>query len=133
MNQYTVSYSSPSTDIQNIFANKISVLDKYILFQTGQNEYTGLIYDIATKKTTEVVFTRGTSSGYNYWSVSESEVSSFDYNLKNQYYCYSNVGYGKALSLPVYDSLSAISCTVLCTFFCLLTIFWTVFRRIYKR
>ena len=132
MNQYTASFSSPSSDIQNIFANKISVLDKYVLFQTGENEYTGLIYDIATKKTTQVVFRRGSFSGERYWTVSESEVSSFDYNITNQYYCYSNVGYGKALSLPVYDSMSAISCTVICTFFCLFTVFWAVFRRIFK-
>lgn len=132
MNQYTVSFSSPSTDIQNIFANKISILDKYVLFQTGENEYSGLIYDIATKKTTKVVFRRGSFSGDRYWTVDQSEVNSFDYNISNQYYCFSNVGYGKALSLPVYDSMVAISCTAICTFCCLLTVFWTVFRRIFK-
>ena len=127
MNQYTASFNSPSSDIQNIFANKISVLDKYVLFQTGENEFTGLIYDIATKKNDSSRF-----SSWFFWTVTESDVSSFDYNITNQYYCFSNVGYGKALSLPVYDSMVAVSCTAICTFCCLLTVFWSVFRRIFK-
>ena len=48
--QYTDSYSSASSDIQNLIANKVALLDQYILMQTGQNEYTALIYNPNTKK-----------------------------------------------------------------------------------
>lgn len=132
MNQYTATYSTPSTDIQSIFANKVSIVDKYVLCQTGQNEYTGLIYNAATKNTTQVVFSRPNVTGSNYWTVKESSVSSFDYNITNQYYCFSNVGYGRALTLPVHDSMISISCTVLCCLCVLLTVFWTAFRRIFR-
>ena len=56
--QYTESYSAPSTQIQNIVANKVSLLDQYILMQTGQYEYTALIKNMASKETREITITR---------------------------------------------------------------------------
>lgn len=134
MVQYTDSYSAPSSDVQNVFANKVDVLDKYVLCQTGQYEYTGLIYDRATKETTQYIFTRSGNNSYSYsWSVSESTVDEFDYTISNEFYCISNVGLGRALSLPATDLMTSYSVSIICCFCCLLTIFWTVFRRIFKR
>lgn len=56
MVQYNRSFSAPSSDVQAVFANKVDLLDKYVLCQTGEREYTGLIYDRASKETTQVVF-----------------------------------------------------------------------------
>lgn len=134
MVQYTDAYSAPSSDVQNVFANKVDVLDKYVLCQTGQYEYTGLVYDRATKKTTQYIFTRSGNTSYsNSWSVSESTVDEFDYTISNEFYCISNVGLGRSLSLPATDLMTSYSVSIICCFCCLLTIFWTVFRRIFKR
>ena len=134
MVQYSDSYSAPSSDVQNVFANKVDVLDKYVLCQTGQYEYTGLVYDRATKKTTQYIFTRSGNTSYsNSWSVSESTVDEFNYTIRNEFYCISNVGLGRALSLPAIDLMTSYSVSIICCFCCLLTIFWTVFRRIFKR
>ena len=98
INQYTSSYGSISTDIQNIIANKISLTDSYILMQTGQYEYTALVKNIVTKKTDKYVISRNSGSN-NYYTVTKSS-SDFNYTVSNEYYVYSNVGYGKSLSLP---------------------------------
>lgn len=105
--QYS-SYGSISSDIQNIVANNVSLLDSYILMQTGENEYIALIYDNATKKTEQLRFYRTSSNYSNAWRIERTE-STFDYNLTNEYYCYSNVGVGRSLSLPVYQAVTSFS------------------------
>ena len=131
MVQYNRTFSSPSSDVQAVFANKVDLLDKYVLCQTGQYEYTGLIYDRASKETTEVVFSR--SNDDRYWTVTENKVDGFDYSISNQYYCYSNVGIGRALTLPVMDEMSGYSLTIMCCLCCLLVLFWTVFKGVFKK
>ena len=113
--QYTESYSSPSADIQNLIANKIALLDQYVLMQTGQYEYTALVYNPNTKKTLEYTISRSSSSGYNnLYTVSKKEVSEFRFDVSNEYYIYSNVGYGKALDLPVYDGVMSFCLMIIC-------------------
>lgn len=112
--QYTDSYGSISADIQNLISNKISLLDQYILMQTGQYEYTALVKNVASKEVTEYVINRASSSGYNnYYTITENE-STFDYTVSNEYYVYSNVGYGKSLDLPVYDGVISYSLAIIC-------------------
>ncbi len=113
ISQYTNGYSNPSSDIQNIVANKVSLLDSYILMQTDANEYTALIYDPATKKTEEYIFTRDSSTYNSYYSVSSKVVEDFEYYVNNEYYVYSNVGYGKSLDLPVNNGVIAHSLAVI--------------------
>lgn len=111
--QYTTEYSTVSADIQNIVANKVKLLDSYILFRTGDYEYTALIKDNTTGKTTEYTFSR---SGANYsyvWEMSEAS-SEFDYTISNEYYVYSNVGVGRSLDLPVYDGVTAHATIIMC-------------------
>ena len=107
INQYN-SYGSISSDIQNIVANNVSLLDSYILMQTGENEYTALIYDNATKKTEQLRFYRTSGNYSSSWRIERTE-STFDYQLTNEYYCYSNVGFGRSLSLPVYQAVTSFS------------------------
>lgn len=100
--QYTGSYGSISSDVQSLIANKVSMLDRYILMQTGDGVYTALVYNPATRDCRQFQVTRGQyNSGYQ---VVET-VGSFDYSVSNEYYVYSNVGYGRALDLPVYDGV----------------------------
>lgn len=110
MTQYS-DYSTVPTAIQNIVANKCQLLDQYILFQTGQNEYTALIHNPVTKETTSYIFTR--SNNYNSQYTIRQSSADWSYNVTNEYYCYSNIGYGAALDLPVVEGVTAHSGAVL--------------------
>lgn len=131
--QYNDSYSAASSDIQNLIANKISLLDQYILMQTGQYEYTALIYNPNTKKCKEYTISRISSTGYNsQYMVSESEAD-FEYSVSNEYYVFSNVGYGRSLNLPVYDGVQSHSLIIICLILLFAVVFkgalFTCFRR----
>lgn len=117
MTQYTESYSTCPTQIQNIVANDLRILDSYVLMQTGQYEWTAQIEEIGTHKTRQIKFTRPTSNYSNY-IVTRTDDIEFDMNIQNEYYVYSNVGYGNSLDLPIWKSttsvsLMIISCTLL--------------------
>lgn len=97
--------------VQDYVANRCRILDRYILFQTGEQEYTALIQDPVSGKTSQLRI---------YWmdpgmyDVIESE-GEWNYIILNDFYCYSNVGLGSALDLPVTDgivSYAAITFTV---------------------
>lgn len=98
MTQYT-DYGSIPQAVRDLVANKISLLDSYILMQTGENQYTALVNKPALG-CKQYVIQRG--SNYGQYTVRES-AGTWDYTVMNEYYCYSNVGYGAALSLPVAD------------------------------
>lgn len=102
--QYT-DYGSISADIQNIVANSVSVLDQYILMQTGQYEWTALVKNLANKEVEQIVITRGQQSYSNNYSVRRVNGADFKYNVSNEYYVYSNVGYGKSLDIPAYEGV----------------------------
>lgn len=121
--QYTDSFGSISSDIQNIVANKVSLLDQYVLMQTGQYSYTALVYNPCNKECKQYVISRTGYSSGNYYTVSESD-STFDYSISNEYYVYSNIGYGKSLDLPVYPGVISHSLVILCC----LALFAVVFK-----
>lgn len=112
--QYTNSYSSASSDIQNLVANSVSVLDQYILMQTGEYEYTALIKNMASKDVEQITVSRSSSSGYNnQYSVTRQNGADFDFSVSNEYYVYSNVGYGKSLNIPSYEGIRTYGITAL--------------------
>lgn len=111
--QYADSYSNPSTDIQNLIANKCSILDRYILMQTGEYEYTALVNNPCTKKCTQYTISRTSQNGYNNRYKITSKDSTFDYNVTNEYYVFSNDGIGKALNLPVTESVTSFSLLII--------------------
>ena len=108
----TSGYSSTDSTVQSIVANKISLLDQYVLMQTGEYEYTALVRNPFTKKTTQYKFTRNGnySSAYSL-NVSQGE---WDYNVTNEVYVFSNMGQGRALDLPVYDGVISHSLIIIC-------------------
>ena len=112
--QYTNSsgYSSTDSTVQSIVSNKISLLDQYVLMQTGEYEYTALVRNPFTKKTTQYKFTRNGnySSAYSL-NVSQGE---WDYNVTNEVYVFSNMGQGRTLDLPVYDGVISHSLIIIC-------------------
>lgn len=112
------SYGSISSDIQTLIASKISILDKYILMRTGENEYTALVHNPCSKETIQYVISRSNGSYNNEWQFHIINDADYRFNVSNEYYVYSNEGYGRMLDLPVYDAvtswcLSIITCTLI--------------------
>lgn len=122
--QYSDSYSSPSSDIQNIVANNVKALDSYVLMQTDQYEYTALIYNNASKECEKLVFSRSSSSSYNSTYFVTRSTDTFDYKITNEYYVYSNVGQGKSLDLTnLYTGVTAHATAVIMCVVCFVIVF----------
>ena len=119
--QYTDSYSSIPSQVVSIVNNKCSLLDKFIIMQTGDRQYTALIYNVCSKKGKQYIFSR--SSNYNYYTVSESDISSFDYTVTNEYYVYSNDGIGQSVDLMVYHGATAHAVVIVSLFVMFAVIF----------
>lgn len=119
--QYTDSYSSIPSQVVSIVNNKCSLLDKFIIMQTGDREYTALIYNVCSKNGKQYVFRR--TSNYNYYTVSESDISSFDYTVTNEYYVYSNDGIGQSVDLMVYHGATAHAVVIVSLFVMFAVIF----------
>lgn len=99
-------YGTINADVQNLVANSVSVLDQYILMQTGEYEYTALVKNMASKQVEEIKVSRSTATGYTTrYSVTRTNGVEFDFNVSNEYYVYSNVGYGKSLDIPAYEGV----------------------------
>lgn len=113
--QYTNSsgYSSTDSMVQSTVANKISLLDQYILMQTGEYEYTALVRNPFTKKTTQYIFTRNGNFSSSY-SLNVKKGVEWDYLVTNEVYVFSNMGQGRALDLPVYDGVISYSLIIIC-------------------
>ena len=122
MLQYDDFGTIPQT-VQDIVANRCRILDRYVLFQTGDQEYTALIQDPVTGKVTQLQFSFFNDLGF--YDVVETE-GEWDYTVLNEYYCYSNLGFGSALDLPVTEGIQAHCAAVLTV--CLM--FLVVFRSI---
>lgn len=122
MVQY-VDYSSIPQQVRDIVANKCSLLDEFILIQTGENEYTALIHNLITDDVRQLHFYRTNSSYSGVYAVTESE-GTWDYTVTNEYYCYSNIGMGAALDLPVMDGVQAHASVI----FTVVLMFLVVFR-----
>lgn len=112
--QYSTSYSSPSADIQNIVANSVSLLDKYVLVQTGDNEYTALIKNVASKEIEQITISRQTPTGYNNRYVVDREiVKDFSWDIPYEFYAYSNCGFGKSLDIPSQQGIMSYGITAI--------------------
>ena len=106
-------YSTVDSNVQAVVSNKIALLDNYVLFQTGEYEYTALIQNSITKDTTQYKISRGSSYSGSY-SITTTDNVDFDYSISNEMYVYSNVGQGRALELPVYKGVISYSLIIMC-------------------
>lgn len=108
-NQYLNSSSIPS-QIINISNNKVGVLDDYILYCTGEYRYSLLIKSRLPGQSAKLyTFSRSDFGGDRYYTVTFTDNVQFDYSVTNEYYVYSNIGYGQALSPVCYDGLQTFS------------------------
>ena len=99
-------YGTVSSDIQNLIANKVGLLDDYILMRTGELEYSALIKDNVTKEVTRFVISRESSYNSTYTIKTYSE-DTFSYTVNNEYYVYSNQRLGRSLSCPIYEQVTS--------------------------
>lgn len=97
--------------VQELVANKVALLDAYVLCQTGEREYTALIQNTSTKECRQIKVTCGEEN--NVYTMEESS-GTWDYTIVNECYVYSNVGHGAALDLPVLAGVMAHTNMILC-------------------
>lgn len=95
-------YAAIPEPVRELVANKIHLLDEYILMQTKAEEYTALIRNTSTGDVRKIVVYKNE----DVWQVYDG-TDSWDYHVTNEYYTYSNIGYGAALDLPVIPGLIA--------------------------
>lgn len=109
MTQYT-DYGAIPQAVRELVASKISLLDQYILVQTGPQEYTALINKLGLGCQQIRIYRTG-----NYGGVYQVDVSSgtWAYTVTNEYYAYSNIGCGSQLDLPVTHSATAWASVIL--------------------
>lgn len=120
--QYTDGYSSIPAQVISIVNNKCSLLDKFIIMQTGDRQYSALVYNVCSKKGKQYVFKRPYNESY--YTVTESDISSFDYRVTNEYYVYSNDGIGQSVDLMVYDGATSHAVVIISV----LTMFAVIFK-----
>lgn len=129
MTQYT-DYGTIPQAVRDLVANKISLLDNYILMQTGPYEYTALVNKPGLNKCVQYTISR--LANYGTYSMRVS-TGTWDYAVSNEYYCYSNVGYGAALSLPVTELATAHATVIIACALMLAIVFKGVLFRCLKK
>lgn len=105
-----VNGSSIPAQVINISNNKVGVLDDYILYSTGEYRYSLLTKSrLPGQEARLYTFSRSGSGGYYYYNVNVTDNVPFEYSVTNEYYVYSNIGYGQALYPVCYDGLQTFS------------------------
>lgn len=95
-----------SSTFLDVLYSKIGALDRYVITQTGDGQYGCLVYRIPQKECVMYTITRtGSSYGNYYYNLTERE-STWEYDIDNEIYCYSNVGLGKMAVLPCHEIMS---------------------------
>lgn len=108
MTQYE-EYGTIPQAVRDLIANKVSLLDQYILMETRDREYTALIRSTSTDKVRQIVVY------YNEGVYNVAEMDGvWEWDVTNEYYVYSNVGYGAALDLPVVEGVTAHATIIMC-------------------
>lgn len=95
-----------SSTFLDVFYSKIGALDRYVIAQTSENQYSCLVYRIPQKECVMYTITRtGSNYGNYYYHLSEKE-STWEYDIDNEIYCYSNIGLGRMDVLPCHEIMT---------------------------
>lgn len=124
------SYTNVPASVYNLVLSKCSVLDEYIIMSTGTNTYSALVRDRIGNVTQYDIYREG---NYNsYWTVT-SKSATFDYQVTNEYYVVSNIGYGTEYVPPsVHYMTSWATSGLVCLAFLFVCIPWLM-RRIFRK
>ena len=104
-------YGSVPSAVCNLIASKIKALDQYVLMMTGENQYTALVHNPLSGETVAYVVQR--AANYGSWTVEKQVSQEWNVAVLNEYYVYSNVGYGTVLDLPVHEAMTAHGVSIL--------------------
>lgn len=100
--------SMPPTQGKNLLYSKIGILDEYVIMSTGEYQFTLLKRNMATDEVMQYILERQSVSGYSsYYTLTEVSNPTWDYNIHNEYYVYSNTGEGIMEILPVHTIISS--------------------------
>ncbi len=103
MNQYSGNFQTIPASVLNVLYSKLGPLDEYIIMRTGENTIGMLVHRIPSGDIIQYTVSRPSASYGNQWyDISESS-SYWSYNVYNEMYVYSNVGYGVMDVLPVHQ------------------------------
>lgn len=120
--QYSNS-SVPST-CKSLFYSKIGLLDQYVIMCTDEYEYTLLMRNIATGEIQQYQANRVSQSGYNsYYEIQEISNPTWDYQITQEYYVYSNDGQGIMESLPIHSMIASWAVTGLVCLLAMIVVF----------
>lgn len=104
-------YASIPQAVRDIVAAKVALMDQYVLMQTGSQEYTALVYNPVNHECTQYRFYR--TENYGSWFVETTKGAEWNFQIGNEYYTYTNMGYGALLDLPVNAGVTAWSAIIL--------------------
>lgn len=102
MTQYTGAGSIGSSHL-NLLYSKIGPVDSYIIMRTSDDTVGMLVYDNVTKECTEYTIEQTGSNYGSYAYQLYEQPGTWEYTVTNEYYVYSNVGYGSMQVLPVHE------------------------------
>lgn len=128
--QYTDVNSLPSATYRDYILTYADIWDHYVIYQSGQYEYTGYIWD-EWGNSTLVTITRESTSGYNTrWRSDIEHDVQHTYTIVEPMYAYSTEeGHGQYYAPQNSHQIANISVTILVTIIAVSL----MFRRIFKR
>lgn len=95
-----------SSTYLDIFYSKIGALDRYVITQIADGQYGCLVYRIPQKECVMYTITRtGSNYGSYHYELTETD-STWEYDIDNEIYCYSNIGLGKMSVLPCHEIMT---------------------------
>lgn len=119
--QWSDARSQVPSYISGHISQHCGVLDKYIVYQTGEYEYQGLVIKAVGQNQ---LFTYTRTSNYNQWDVQIGQTLDETYYVSHDLYTCSNLGYGTTVVPPSWALTETLSMAVIA---CAISIRWLVF------
>lgn len=119
-------YTTVPADVQTLFASQVGLIDRYIIYAVEQYKYEMLLrkpwgdYELHTVERIQY------GTGYNYQYVYNfEETTDTSYAVRNEYYVYSNIGYGRQIELPVHNYIIPVTVVTL--------LLWQIIKSLFGR
>lgn len=129
--QYSEAASLPSAAYRDFILSHVGLFDHYVIYQSGQYEYTGYVWNKWGKKITIQITRSSTGTGYNNrWSSSVIEGAEHYFTITEPMYCYSTESNYGSFYVPqtVVQTGVTASCVLLGV-----VVVWLAFRSVWKK
>lgn len=124
-------YSVPEA-VSNLVLSKVSPLDEYIIMCVDRNHFSALVRTPLGQVNQYDVFAVSSGRSY-YWDVSERNYVSWEYQVKNEYYVVSNIGYGTELVPPSVSYMTSWATSGMVCLAFLLCVIPYLWRRLFRK